>query len=82
MSINAPLTAPQWGHDLAGSAQKAIDALPQVFVSSRAIPVAQLSAAFAAANPYKFAIVSDGAANKHVAQSDGIIWRYLEGTAV
>jgi hypothetical protein len=77
--ITAPSGSPQFAHDLARSAQTAVDDIAQVFISNQAFTVATLPAA--SRFIYKMAIVSDGAGNKFVVISNGTAWYYLEGSA-
>ena len=80
--VSAGAGAPSWGIKLAQDTQQAIDALPRMFISAKPFVVADLTAAFAANFPWRLAIVSDGAANKFIAISNGTAFYYLEGTAV
>ena len=78
--IAASNGAPPWGIKLAADAQQAIDALPRMFVSNKPFTVATVPSA--SKWPWRLIILSDGAANKYVAISNGTAWHYMEGTAV
>ena len=78
--IAAPVSAPPWAQDFARSIDGALQHQIGPFVSLRPFTVADKPAA--ASFPWKLIFLSDGAANKFVAVSNGTAWYYLEGTAV
>jgi len=82
MKIKVDSAAPDWAQRAARSAESAIEGQIWPFISRQRYTVSQLTAAFAAANPWRMAIVKDGAANKFVAISNGTAFYYLEGSAV
>lgn len=80
--IQVPANAPPWAFSFAQQVQQALSGPGAMFISPRPFTVAQLTAAMASQFPWKLALVSDGAANKFVAISNGVGFFYLEGTAV
>ena len=75
---NAPSSLAQF----AKSIDREIDGAIWPFISREPYTRSQLTAAMATQFPSMFALVSDGTSNRHVAQSDGSAFRYLDGNAV
>jgi hypothetical protein len=78
--ITAPVSAPLWAQDFARAIDQAVQSQLGPFVSLTPFTVANKPAA--ANFPWKLIFLSDGAANKFVAVSNGTAWYYLEGSAV
>lgn len=82
MTIDVPAAAPPWVTPLTRDTQREIDQARSPFISLKPFVVADLTAAMASLYPWKLAIVSDGAANKFLAISNGTAFYYVQGTAV
>ncbi len=80
MKIKAPPEAPDWAHDLARNAQTVVDNAIWPFISRTPIMVAQLPPA-SVDNIWMKYYVSDGASNMREVTSNGVDWRYPDGTA-
>lgn len=78
--ITAPTNAPAWAQDFARAIDAALQSQLGPFVSLQPFTVA--AKPLAASFPWKLIFLSDGAANKFIAVSNGTAWYYLEGTAV
>ena len=73
--------APRWAKEIVRQANQDIaDAGLGPFVSRT--PFLAASMPDATKNAWKLAFISNGAADKYVAVSNGVAWFYLEGTAV
>ena len=72
--------APDWAQRLVKDLNNEFDAVLGLFVSKTAFLATAMPDA--TKNAWKLAFVSNGAANKFVAVSNGVAWYYLQGTAV
>ncbi len=82
MTIKAPADATPSLRGLVEDIQREIDLARSPFISQSTYTVAELTTALAASFPWKMAVVTDGAASKFVAISNGTQFFYLQGTAV
>lgn len=82
MTISVPADASPQLRALVASIQTEIDMARSPFISQSPYTVAELTTGLAALNPWKLAVVTDGAANKYLAISNGTAFYYVQGTAV